>query len=109
MPIASKNKQIFRTLNPLSLISQITNSPKKLSSCWNMAYLYDRRRSIPIDKKFAMTTKDFAETSDYTNIFHHVPSTMLLPNKILNHEHHQKAEVNISTLSHRMFEITSTI
>ena len=79
MPIASTNKQIFWKLNLMLPICQITNSPKNISSYWNMAYLFVRQRSISIEYKFAMTTKDFAETSDYMNIFHHAPSTIILP------------------------------
>ena len=46
-----------------------------------------------------MTTKDFAETSDYMDIFHHETTTMLLPKKQANHGHNLKAEMNILTMS----------
>ena len=96
--IASTTKQILWKLNLTMPICQITNSPKNIASYWSMAHLYVRQRSTSIDKKFAMTAKDFAEPCDYMNIFHHAPTTMLLPKKRTNHGHHQKADVGISNL-----------
>ena len=49
MPIASTNKLIFWKLKLMLPICQITNSPKNISSYWNMAYLFVRQGSISIE------------------------------------------------------------
>ena len=49
-----------------------------------------------------MTTKYYAETSAYLNIFHHVTATTPLPKIQTNHGHHLKAEMNIWTFLNKV-------